>query len=403
MLALRLVRKFGTHAIAAAAANTLPTPFAKPVPKQTAVGGLEEPALVKLKAERDPEKLFHLFKANSRNRLVIENRFAFEDTVSRLAGAGRLDYVEDLLEHQKALPQGRREGFVVRIIMLYGKAGMVSHAVDTFNNMDFYGCRRTVKSFNAALKVLTQTRDLTAVESFLMEVPWKYGIQIDILSVNIVIKAFCEMGILEKAYLVMVEMEKIGIRPDVYTYTTLLSAFYKNNQPEVGNGLWNLMLLKGCLPNLATFNVRIQFLVNKGRAWDANSLMGVMWHIRIPPDLVTYNLVIKGFCRAGYMDMAKRVYSALLNNGHKPNLKIYQTMIHYLCERGDFDLAYTMCKDSMSRNWFPNVDTICRLFEGLRMTGELGKASYIMKLAKKRVPPLTADQLDASQSILQRR
>lgn len=402
MLALRLVRKFGTHAIAAAA-NTLPTPFAKPVPKQTAIGGLEEPALVKLKAERDPEKLFHLFKANSRNRLVIENRFAFEDTVSRLAGAGRLDYVEDLLEHQKALPQGRREGFVVRIIMLYGKAGMVSHAVDTFNNMDFYGCRRTVKSFNAALKVLTQTRDLTAVESFLMEVPWKYGIQIDILSVNIVIKAFCEMGILEKAYLVMVEMEKIGIRPDVYTYTTLLSAFYKNNQPEVGNGLWNLMLLKGCLPNLATFNVRIQFLVNKGRAWDANSLMGMMWHIRIPPDLVTYNLVIKGFCRAGYMEMAKRVYSALLNNGHKPNLKIYQTMIHYLCEGGDFDLAYTMCKDSMSRNWFPNVDSICRLCEGLRMTGELGKASYIMKLAKKGVPPLTADQLDASQSILQRR
>lgn len=396
---LRLLRKFGTkaHALTTAAANTTR------VVKLKAIGGLEEePALVKLKAERDPEKLFHLFKTNSHNRLVIENRFAFEDTVSRLAGAGRLDYVEDLLEQHKALPQGRREGFMVRIIMLYGKAGMVSHAVGTFYDMHLYGCPRTVKSFNAALKVLAQTRDVAGIESFLGEVRWRHGIEIDILSVNIVVKAFCEMGILEKAYLVMLEMEKLGIRPDVYTYTTLISAFYKSNRAEVGNGLWNLMLLKGCLPNLATFNVRIQFLVNKGRAWDANGLMSVMWRIGIPPDLVTYNLVIKGFCRAGYMDMAKRVYSALHNEGHKPNLRIYQTMIHYLCKGGEFDLAYTMCKDSMSRNWFLNVDTICRLFEGLRMTGELGKASYIMKLAKKWVPPLTAGQLDALESILQR-
>ncbi|GMH22337.1 hypothetical protein Nepgr_024180 [Nepenthes gracilis] len=83
---------------------------------------LEEPALIKLKKERDPEKLFELFKANAHNRLVVENKYAFEDTVSRLAGAGKYKYIEDLLEHQKSLPQGRREGFIVRIIILYGKA-----------------------------------------------------------------------------------------------------------------------------------------------------------------------------------------------------------------------------------------------------------------------------------------
>ncbi|XP_057467869.1 pentatricopeptide repeat-containing protein At1g80150, mitochondrial-like [Actinidia eriantha] len=414
MLALRLgrkigiVRKFGTanHALAAAivstntkasntVANLVPNTVREPI-------SVEEPALVKLKAERDPEKLFHLFKANAHNRLVIENRFAFEDTVSRLAGAGRLDYIENLLEHQKTLSQGRREGFIVRIIMLYGKAEMIKHAVDTFYNMHLYGCRRTVKSFNAALTVLTQTRDLEAMESFLTEVPWKFGIEIDIFSVNIVIKAFCEMSILDKACFIMVQMEKLGLSPDVYTYTTLISAFYKNNQVEIGNGLWNLMLLKGCFPSLATFNIRIQFLVSRGRAWQANSLMDMMWYLRIPPDLVTYNLVIKGFCQAGYLGMAQRVYSALHHEGYKPNLKIYQTMIHYLCKGGNFNMAYTMCKDSMTKNWFPNVDTICKLLEGLQVTGELGKASYIMALAKKRVPPLTADQLNALRSILQR-
>ncbi|KAL6334142.1 hypothetical protein AAG906_004573 [Vitis piasezkii] len=272
--------------------------------------------------------LSSLRPTNAHNRLVVENRFAFEDTVSRLAGAGRFDYIEHLLEHQKTLPQGRREGFIVRIIMLYGKAGMIKQAVDTFYDMHLFGCQRTVKSFNAALK---------------------------------------------------------------------------NNRWEVGNGLWNLMVMKGCLPNLATFNVRIQYLVNRRRAWQANSLMGMMEYLGITPDEVTYNLVIKGFCQAGYLEMAKKVYSALHGKGYKPNVKIYQTMIHYLCKGGEFDMAYTMCKDCMNRNWSLNVDTIYKLLEGLKGNGEIDKAKVLLKLARKRVPSFSKNQLGVFESVLSKK
>lgn len=399
MLSLRPIRRF-CHAAATVVSNECPAAASKKVfnPKD-----IEEPALVKLKAERDPEKLFHLFKANARNRIVVENRFAFEDTVSRLAGARRFDYIEDLLEHQKTLPQGRREGFIVRIIMLYGKAGMTKNAIDTFYDMHLYGCRRTVKSFNAALKVLTLSRDLRTIVDFIREVPLKFGIILDVFSINIFIKAFCDIGCLDKAYLAMVEMGKVGIQPDVITYTTLMSAFYKHNRYEIGNGLWNLMVLRRCLPNLATFNVRIQYLVNKRRAWEANRVMSLMPKIGITPDEVTYNLVIKGFYLAGYLEMAKRVYSALHSKGYKPNIKIYQTMIHYLCKEGDFGLAYTMCKDCMQKNWFPNVLTIYALLEGLKKNGQLGKAKAIITFAQRRVPPFSSKELGTIQSILSKR
>lgn len=361
---------------------------------------LEEPALIKLKKERDPDKLFNLFKENSHNRLVVENKYAFEDTVSRLAGAGRYDYIEHLLEHQKSLPQGRREGFIVRIIMLYGRAGMVKQAVDTFHNMHLFGCKRSIKSLNATLKVLTQTRDLEAINSFLKEVPWEYGIELDVISVNIVISAFCGMGILDKAYLVMLEMERVGIKPDVVSYTTLISAFYKCGRWEIGNGLWNLMVYKGCYPNVATFNARIQFLVSRGRAWQANDLLGLMENLEMQPDEVTYNLVIKGFCRAGFFDMAKKVYSALHGRGYKANVKIYQTMVHYLCKAGDFDCAYSMCKECMKKNWILNVDTYCTLLTGLKSSGKIDKALVIFSLVQKRHPPFPMRQLDAFKAIL---
>lgn len=406
MLTLRLIRRFGT-----APHRFAPTAINSSIEKTGSIRGrvqkpreVSEPALVQLKKERDPDKLFNLFKANAQNKVVIENRFAFEDTVSRLAGAGRLDYIENLLEHQKTLAQGRREGFVIRIIMLYGRAGMAKHAVKTFCDMHLYGCKRSVKSFNAALKVLTLSRDLEAMESFLGDVAFRYGIELDVYSFNIVIKAFCEMGILDKAYLIMVQMEKLGITPDVVTYTTLIAAFYKASRPEIANGLWNLMVLKDCLPNVITFNVRIQFLVSKGRTWEANELLTFMRrHKKLLPDEASYNSVIKGFCKAGHLDMAMRVYSALHGEGrHKPNQKIYQTMIHYLCEAGELDLAYTMCKDSMQKNYFPSVHSVNNLLEGLRKVDKLDKAKYIYNLALKRIPPFPAAQIKTMKSIWSR-
>ncbi|KAL6537613.1 hypothetical protein OROMI_026147 [Orobanche minor] len=409
MLTLRLIRRFCTiphHSFAdTAAASSIESPIEirKAVKKTIEIN---EPALIKLKNERNPDNLFNLFKANAENRVVVENRFAFEDTVSRLAGAGRLDYIENLLEHQKTLPQGRREGFVIRIITLYGRAGMVKHAVNTFCDMHLFGCKRTVKSFNAALKVLSQSRDLEAINSFLSDVPFRFDIKLDVYSVNIVVKAFCEMGFLDKAYLVVVEMEKLGITPDVITYTTLIAAFYKASRPEIANGLWNLMVLRGCLPNIVTFNVRIQFLVCKGRAWDANKLLNFMRRRKkFPefPDEVSYNLVIKGFCRAGYYKMAMRVYLSFQDDGYKPNQKIYQTMIHYICMAGEFDLGYTMCKDSMQQNWYPSVHTINNLLEGLvkdRKPIMIDKAKYIYSLALKRKSSFSDAQIETMKSIL---
>ncbi|GJN15834.1 hypothetical protein PR202_gb02777 [Eleusine coracana subsp. coracana] len=212
-----------------------PRPAKKPAPA-------EQPVLVRIKHERDPERLYELFKSNAHNRLLVENRFAFEDAVGRLAGARRFDLVEGILEQHKALPQGRREGFVVRIIGLYGKARMPDHALKTFQEMEMYACPRTAKSLNATMKVLVHAQLFDKVMLLIQEGPEKYGVKLDDISYNTVVKMLCDMGEeLRSAYRAMQDMEKEGLRPDVITYTTLMAAFYKYGQREVGDGLWNLM------------------------------------------------------------------------------------------------------------------------------------------------------------------
>lgn len=76
--------------------------------------------------------------------------------------------------------------------------------------------RRTVKSFNATLKVLAQTKHFDYVVEFLEQASLKFDIRLDVYSINIVVKAFCDMGRLQEAYLFMLESENDkGIRPDV--------------------------------------------------------------------------------------------------------------------------------------------------------------------------------------------
>ncbi|KAF6151163.1 hypothetical protein GIB67_037371 [Kingdonia uniflora] len=303
--------------------------------------------------EGDFEESDELFRSRPRggrkrksvtvDMLLLRKRVAFEDTISRLAGARRFDYIENLLEHQKTLSQGRREGFVVRIIMLYGKARMMKHAL--------------------------------AIKLFLDVVPKEYSIEPDVFSVNIVIKAFCDMGFLETAYLFMIEMEKAGIKPDVFR----IQRFF-------------LLLIRT--------KILRSYLVTIRRAWDANKLLCTMHCFGISPDEVTFNLVTKGFCLAGYLEMAKKVYSSLHGKGYKPNSRIYQTMMHYLCIGREFDLAFTMYKDSMKKNWFPSGDTISRLLEGLVKNANHKDAEVIMMFVRRRVPPYSVKDLKAFEYML---
>jgi len=210
----------------------------------------------------------------------------------------------------------------------------------------------------------------------------------------------CDMGKLHAAYQVMQKMEEAGVQPDVITYTTLMAAFYQCGQREIGDGLWNLMRLRGCNPTLASYNVRIQFLINRRRGCQANDLVRKMHAAGIKPDEISYNLIIKGFFMMGEHEMAKTVFGAMHGRGCKPNNKVYQTMVHYLCEKRDFDLAFRLCKDSMEKNWFPSATTIVQLLKGLMAISKDRNAREIMMLVAGRKPSYSDDEMKVFKDIL---
>jgi len=84
--------------------------------------------------QRDPDKLVSQFiTASTASPRFRDNRRVYEVAVSRLASYGRRDAVAALLDSQKPFIEASRPGFAERLVRLYGRASMPSHAAATFH------------------------------------------------------------------------------------------------------------------------------------------------------------------------------------------------------------------------------------------------------------------------------
>ncbi|KAE8714931.1 putative Pentatricopeptide repeat-containing protein [Hibiscus syriacus] len=91
---------------------------------------------------------------------------------------------------------------------------------------------RGLLSFNALMGACVNARKLDKVDVFLKELPEKLSIKPDLISYNTVIKALCEMGSLDSARLMLYEMEKKGVQPDVITFNMLIYDFFSRMEAE---------------------------------------------------------------------------------------------------------------------------------------------------------------------------
>ncbi|CAA7040118.1 unnamed protein product [Microthlaspi erraticum] len=79
------------------------------------------------------------------------------------------EWIEEILEEQKKYHNMSKEGFIVRIINLYGQAGMFEHAQKVFDEMPERNCKRTVLSFNFAESGFGGNGSLTKVVALIDE------------------------------------------------------------------------------------------------------------------------------------------------------------------------------------------------------------------------------------------
>ncbi|KAJ3696038.1 hypothetical protein LUZ60_001415 [Juncus effusus] len=342
--------------------------------------------MIALFKEADPDK----FAAGFLSAAAASGRFrsrhrVYEVAIQRLALARRPDLVHSVLDsHKNFLTDISREGFTLRLIRLYGKAGMASHGASLYEDLPSLNCPRTVMSFNALLTAYFHSNDMEALAKAFVEIPEKDpSIVLNSCSYNILINALCEKSEFEKAMNVLNLMEKCGVQPDRITFSSLLNGLYKNGKIDEGDEVWEIMKEKNVEPDVEAFNAKIKGLILAGKSNEAVEIVEQMKHDGPKPEINTFNMLISDYLTNGNLNKARDVYSDILENNCVPSKKTYKMIIPCLVELGELDMALGICHDVLKKNCYIDAEIIQGVVEGLARVSRREEAEKLVEAGRK--------------------
>ncbi|CAO2197341.1 unnamed protein product [Urochloa humidicola] len=397
----------------APASGPVPVPASAPAPKAAAgeaetkpnAGRSHERPLGKILQdiiqERDPEKLVSKFIAASTASERFRDRHrVYEVAVARLTSFGRHDAVAAILDSQKPFLEASNEGFATRVIRLYGRASMPSHAAATFH--DLPPKHKSVMTFNALLSAYVDAGEFEALATAFKQIPASHpAIVPSTYSYNILISSLCKKPDLTAALEVIPLMEKCGVIPDHISFNTLLNGFYNNCRFDDAEKVWEMMRERNVEPDAKCYNAKLRGLISRGSIDDAIALVIKMQKDGPKPDTVSYNELIRGYCKEGRLEEAKKVYNDLVKNECAPNRGTFSALVPHIVEAGELDLALSYCHEIFSRKCRVQCSLLQLVVTALVDASRVEEAKRIVELGRKnyyarkdlRMPPRNGNDL----------
>ncbi|KAF8410707.1 hypothetical protein HHK36_003241 [Tetracentron sinense] len=337
-----------------------------------------------LKSEENPERIIEICRSASLTPESHLDRIAFSIAISKLSNSQSFETISSFLEELKTRPYLRIEKSMSHVIVLYGQAGMIDHAIRTFQQMDELGIPRSPISLNALLFACFAAKKFEEVNRIFFEFPKTYGITPNLDTYNTVIKAFCESGLSSFVYSILAEMDRKGCKPNATSFGVLLAGFYKEEKYEDVGKVLELMEKHNFHQGISTYNIRIQSLCKLKKSAEAKALFDGMLSSGMKPNSVSYYHLIYGFCKEGDLEEAKRLFCDMQTKGCSPDSHCYFTLIYYLCQGQDFDTAFWLCKVSMEKDWVPNFSTMKALVNGLVSISKVEEARELVEQIKEK-------------------
>ncbi|XP_031499474.1 pentatricopeptide repeat-containing protein At1g55890, mitochondrial-like [Nymphaea colorata] len=330
--------------------------------------------------ERDCNRLVEKFKDCSKHYRFRCKHNVYDHAVRQLAAAHRFSDIEEILEEQKKHTHLAKEGFYIRLITLYGRAGMLDHAIKVFDEMPGLGSDRTVKSMNAVLTACAEGKDFDKVGVLFRELPKKLGVKPDTYSYNILARAFCEVGSVDLAFSLLGEMKSKEINPDVITFNTLLNGFYGGDRRSEAEKVWTEMGNYGVKPDTSSFNAKIRGLVAEGKTAEAVKVLEELESKGLKPDSLSFSLLVKAHCEEGNLEEAKKVLEELKKKDMQPNRLAYEAIIPALCAAEDINRASELCLEVLNGNRFISVEVLQDVIDRLVNISKDMKAKRLVEL-----------------------
>ncbi|KRH44246.2 hypothetical protein GLYMA_08G199100v4 [Glycine max] len=238
------------------------------------------------------------------------------------------------------------------------------HATHIYTLMKEHGFSPTVQSCNAFLSSLLRLRRADIALAFYREIRRRSCVSPNVYTLNMIIRAYCMLGEVQKGFDMLEKMMDMGLSPNVVSFNTLISGYCNKGLFGLALKVKSLMVENGVQPNVVTFNTLINGFCKERKLHEANRVFNEMKVANVDPSVVTYNTLLNGYGQVGDSEMGVRVYEEMMRNGLKADILTYNALILGLCKDGKTKKAAGFVRELDKENLVPNASTFSALITG---------------------------------------
>jgi len=283
-------------------------------------------------------------QANCANGSSGANRCSVENFMTLIHCAGKLDLLDVALATFELCIEchGKAD------ILLYNKMMDVcitckqpQQAVEFFEAIkrqigtpDVIGCNTVIRAYAQLGDVERAFRLIEQMQS--------QGIKPNAVTFNSLAGAAIKAHEVERAWCILPLMAAAGVQPDSVTYSTLIMGIKQSKSIEMLNrGFECLQQLKenGLKPDEVLFNSLMDACVHLKQMSKAQAVLKTMKDAAVKPSFVTYSILIKGYGLQHNLKAALQVKEDMDAEGVTPNAVLYGSLADVALKSADYEQA----------------------------------------------------------------
>jgi len=154
-------------------------------------------------------------------------------------------------------------------------------------------------------------------------------VEISVVSFNTILDACARCGRMDQMPHIQEEMEKLGVRPNLITYSAMLKGYCRMGDVQTGFTILRRMKEQSSArPDEIMYNTLLDGCVRGNLVEEGLKLLEEMQHEGVTPSNYTLSILVKLLNRSRNLDGAFAIVENLSNkHGFKPNVHVYTNLI----------------------------------------------------------------------------
>jgi len=215
-------------------------------------------------------------------------------------------------------------------------------------------------------------------------------VDVSIVTFNTLVDACARCGRMDQLSGIQEEMEKVGVQPNLITYSAMIKGYCRMRDIQKAFDILNHMRREGGVrPDEITYNSLLDGCAQNNLVEEGMKLLEEMQQEGVKPSNFTLSVLVKMMSRSRNLDGAFSIVEEMASkHGLRPNVHVYTNLIVACLSRKTPERAMRTLERMARERVQPDARAYTALVQGCLQAGQPDKAAGLLRAALRLPDPI---------------